>query len=91
MTDEQLKIATQIKSQIDKLDEEIYTIMDIAPSVRSGSKCAGVRGVLRRLKGKKILMPRGKELELSNEDCRALIDIRTAEVEALKQVLVSIK
>lgn len=91
MTDEQLKIATYLKNRIDKLDEEIYLIMDITPSIRSGSKCSGLRGIMRKIRHNKLLIPRNDiEVELSNEDCRALIDIRMAEVEALKQVLANI-
>lgn len=91
MTDEQLRIATYLKGKIDKLDEEIYLIMDIEPSIRSGTKCSGHRGIMRKIRGNRLLIPRKDiELELSNEDCRALIDIRTAEVEALKQVLANI-
>lgn len=94
MTDEQLKIATYLKGKIDKLDDEIYLIMNITPSIRSGSKCTGARGIIRKIRSSKLLIPQRPygdvELELSNEDCRTLIDIRTAEVEALKQVLANI-
>lgn len=93
MTDEQLAIATDIKRRIDKLDEEIYLIMDIMPSIRSNYKSLNSRGIFRKIKGKRIAIPKAgfeKEVELSNEDCRALLDIRTAEREALQQVLKNI-
>lgn len=93
MTDEQLAIATDIKRRIDKLDEEIYLIMDIMPSIRSYYKNLNLRGIFRKIKGKRIAIPKAgfeKEIELSNEDCRTLVDIRTAEKEALQQVLKNI-
>lgn len=93
MTDEQLEIATDIKKKIDKLDEEIYAIMDIEPSVRSNFKTLKRRGIILKLRSKSLVIPKTgyeREIELSNEDCRALIDIRTAEQEALRQVLANI-
>ena len=94
MTEEQLEIATDIKKRMDKLDEEIYLIMGIMPSIRSNLKGRSIRGVLRKLRIKNLVIPKAgyeEEIELSNEDCRALVDIRTAEKEALQQVLTNIK
>ena len=93
MTDEQLKIATDIKKKIDKLDEEIYLILGIEPSVRSNFKSLTKRGLMQKIRTRNLVIPKvgyEVEIELSNEDCRALIDIRTAEQEALKQVLANI-
>lgn len=93
MTDEQLEIATDIKARIDKLDKEIYLIMDILPSIRSNLKSMTRRGYIHKIRSKSLLIAKAgydAEIELSNEDCRALIDIRTAEQEALKQVLANI-
>lgn len=93
MTDEQLEIATDIKRKIDKLDKEIHLIMEIEPSVRSNFKTLTRRGFVQKLRSKSLVIPKvayEEEIELSNEDCRALIDIRTAEQEALRQVLANI-
>lgn len=94
MTDEKLEFANDLKRRIDKLDNEIYEIMGIEPPVRSASKFFNklARGCMRKIKNGRLL-PRellNIEIELSNEDCRALIDIRTAEREALQQVLDSL-
>lgn len=93
MTDEKLEIATDIKKRIDKLDNEIYLIMDIVPAVRSNLSNNKIRGVMRKIKNRYLMIPKPCEeiaLELSNEDCRALIDIRTAEREVLQQILKNI-
>lgn len=95
MTDEQLTIANDINERIENLDREIYLIMDIEPPVRSANKFFSkfARGNGHKL-DKRSLIPHNRPttiIELSNEDCRALIDIRTAEREALKQVLNNIK
>jgi len=93
MTDEKLEIATDIKRRIDKLDEEIYLIMEIMPSIRNNFASRNKRGVLRKVRNKNLVIPKcgyEEEIELSNEDCRALVDIRTAEREALQQVLSNI-
>lgn len=60
MTDEQLKIATYLKGKIDKLDEEIYLIMGITPSIRSGNKCYGLRGIMRKIRSNKLIIPRAE-------------------------------
>lgn len=93
MTDEQLEIATEIKKQIDKLDNEIYAIMEIEPCVRNNFRNTKIRGILRKIRKRNLVIPKAgyeEEIELSNEDCRALIDIRTAEREALHQILTNI-
>ena len=91
MTDEVLEVANNLKRKIDKLNEEIYLIMDIEPSVRSNFKSGSFRGKLQKIINKRIVvrphLNESCQIELSNEDCRALIDIRTAEKEALEQVL----
>lgn len=94
MTDEKLAFANDLKNRINKLDEEIYDIMGIEPPVRSSNRffCKSGRGNIRKIVNGK-LKPRDDlniEIELSNEDCRALVDIRTAEREALQQVLESL-
>lgn len=94
MTEEKLEFANELNRRINKLTEEIYLIMDIEPPVRSAQKFFSnkFRGNLQKITSGK-LKPRKNlniEIELSNEDCRALIDIRTAECEALKQVLKSL-
>lgn len=91
MTDEKLEFANELKRRIDKLDEEIYEIIGIEPPVRTASNFLSktARGIVRKIKNGRLI-PREMlniEIELSNEDCRALIDIRTAEKEALQQVL----
>lgn len=91
MTDEKLEFASDLKRRIDKLDDEIYQIMGIEPPVRSANRffSKAARGNTRKIKNGRLI-PReflNIEIELSNEDCRALIDIRTAEREALQQVL----
>lgn len=73
MTDEQLKIATDIKNRIDKLDKEIYLIMGIAPSIRSNFSNQNIRGIVRKIRSKNLMIPKAgyeEEIELSNEDCR---------------------
>lgn len=94
MTDEKLKFANELQRRIDKLDEEIYMIMDVEPPVRSASKFFSktARGNVQKIERGCLKPKRGLniEIELSNEDCRSLIDIRTAEREALKQVLESL-
>lgn len=91
MTDEKLEFANDLKSRIAKLDNEIYEIIGVEPPVRSSSRFFSkkARGNIRKIVNG-CLKPReglNIEIELSNEDCRALIDIRTAEREALQQVL----
>lgn len=91
MTDEKLEFANDLKRRIDKLDNEIYEIMGIEPPIRSASKFFNktARGNTRKIVSGCLKPKEGLniEIELSNEDCRALIDIRTAEREALQQVL----
>lgn len=95
MTDEKLAFANELKKRIDKLDNEIYEILGIEPSVRSSGKFGlSGRGIFHKIRSNKLIISRSGlkeiEIELSNEDCRALIDIRTAEREVLKQVLKSL-
>lgn len=97
MSDEKLEFANVIKERIDKLDDEIYKIMDICPAVRSAENLPKYRrGIIRAIKGMKLIyrnptfISEENEIELSNEDCRVLINIRTAEREALQQVLSSL-
>lgn len=92
MTEERLEFASIIKSRVDKLDEEINALVDITPEIRSSElfSCKRKRGTLcsiirNRLKNKNYNSE--YEIELSNEDCRALIAIRLAEIEALKSVI----
>lgn len=91
MTGEKLEFANMLKKKIDKLDEEIYLLMDLCPPIRSTGKVPkGMRGWLQKIKGRNLIHKKnGSEIEidLSNEDCRALVDIRTAEREVLKQIL----
>lgn len=92
MTDEKLSFANLLKAKIDKLDNEIYLLMDMYPPVRSAKKrlSKGWRGWPQKIRDKSLICTKGGreiEIELSNEDGRALIDIRTAEKEALQQVL----
>lgn len=96
MTDEKLEFANELKRRIQKLDDEIYEIMDICPAVRSIEGFPkSRRGIMKTIKGRTLINrkfgPEEQEIELSNEDCRALIDIRTAEREALQQVLSTLK
>ena len=92
MTEERLEFASIIKSKVDKLDEEINALIDITPDVRSselfrskqkrGTLCSIIKN---RLKHKNYNSEH--EIELSNEDCKALIGIRIAEIQALKSVI----
>lgn len=91
MSDEKLKFANMIKKKIDKLNEEIYLLMDLCPPIRKIKKVAkGERGWKQKIRVKNLIHRKKDteiEIELSNEDIRALVDIRTAEREALRQVL----
>lgn len=92
MTDEKIKFANMLKDRINKLDKEIHLIMDLMPATRSAGKFVnGMRGRFQKVRGRNLIWERPplkeREIELSNEDCRALMDIRTAEMEALQQVL----
>jgi len=91
MTDEKLEFAYMLTEKINKLDKEIYTLMDIFPPTRSSKGLRkGARGWMQKIRGKSLVSKRQGnecEIELSNEDIRVLIDIRTTEREALKQVL----
>ena len=92
MTAEKLKFANMLKTKIDKLDREIDLIMDLTPPIRSvGWRREGSRGWICKIKGKSLIWKNPglaeREIELSNEDGRALMDIRTAEREALQQIL----
>lgn len=92
MTDEKLEFANILKKKINQLDSEIGLLMDLFPPVRSaGGMSKGTRGWIQKIRGRILIWKKPslaeREIELSNEDIRALIDIRTAELEALKQVL----
>lgn len=91
MTDEKLEFANDLKARINKLDDEIYEIMGVEPPVRSAGRFFGkkARGNVRKIVNGCLIPREGLniKIELSNEDCRALVDIRTAEREALQQVL----
>lgn len=91
MTDEKIEFACMLKEKINKLDKEIYILMDIYPPIRSSNGIRkNTRGWMQKIRGKSLVskkQEKEREIELSNEDIRALIDIRTAEQEALKQVL----
>lgn len=91
MTDEKIKFACMLKEKINKLDKEIYALMDIFPPVRNSKGLRkSTRGWTQKIRGKSLISKKQGnecEIELSNEDIRALVDIRTAEQEALKQVL----
>lgn len=92
MTEEKLEVANIIKDKIDKLDKEIYDLIDIMPPVRREFARKNRRGVLRKVKRTGVILKDEYiEIELSNEDVRALVDIRTSEQEALRQVLEEIK
>ena len=96
MTDEKLEFANMLKKKIDRLDGEIYLLMDICPPVRSSNRLRkGMRGLMQEIRGGRLIRKRpglvDREIELSNEDIRALTDIRTAEREALQQVLAELE
>ena len=81
-----------LKRKINHLDGEIQLLMDLFPPVRSANRLgAGKRGWLQKIRSGKLIHKKlgfvEREIELSNEDIRALTDIRTAEREALQQVL----
>ena len=91
MTDEKLEFANILKRKIDKLDKEIHDLMEICPAIRSAFHESNKmrRVIFKDIIDRKLRVKDGLriEVELSNEDIRALIDIRTSEMEALKQVL----
>ena len=92
MTGEKLEFANMLKKKIDRLDKEIYMLMELCPPVRSTNRLAnGLRGWMQKIRGRFLIHKKPglieQEIELSNEDIRALVDIRTAEKEALQQVL----
>lgn len=96
MTDEKLEFANELKRRIQKLDDEIDEIMDIYPAVRNVEGFPkNRRGIMKIIRGRMLINSKfgseERKIELSNEDCRALIDIRTAEREALQQVLSTLK
>lgn len=91
MMNEKLEYANLLKKKIDHLDGEIHLLMDLCPSVRSANRfLVGKRGWLQKIRNGKLIHTKPglieREIELSNEDIRALVDIRTAEKEALQQV-----
>lgn len=90
MTEEKLQFANVLNEKVKKLDEEIYLLMDMMPSVRSFREVTKRRGWLQTIRGRSLIHKKKgheTEIELSNEDVRALVDIRTAEREALYSVL----
>ena len=92
MTGEKLEFANMLKKKIDRLNKEIYMLMELCPPVRSTNRLAkGLRGWMQKIRGGFLIHKKPglkeQEIELSNEDIRALVDIRTAEKEALGQVL----
>ncbi|MCI8801076.1 MAG: hypothetical protein HFH88_14885 [Lachnospiraceae bacterium] len=96
MTSEKLEFANMLKKKIDHLDAEIHLLMDLCPPVRSSSRLLdGKRGWAQKIRNGKLIHKRPwlveREIELSNEDIRSLVDIRTAEKEALNQVLEELK
>ena len=91
MTNEKIEFANLLKMKTDHLDGEIRLLMDLCPPVRSANRfCGGKRGWLQKIRNGKLINKKPglveREIELSNEDIRALVDIRTAEKEALQQV-----
>lgn len=92
MTEEKLEVANIIKDKIDKLDKEIDDLMGIMPPVRREFARKNIRGPFKKIKRTGVILKdEDIEIELSNEDVRALVDIRTSEQEALRQVLEEIK
>lgn len=92
MTEEKLEFANTLKKKIDRLDKEIHMLMDLCPPIRSANGLEKwARGWVQKIRGRSLVWKKPwleeREIELSNEDIRALTDIRTAEREALKQVL----
>lgn len=92
MTEEKIELANSIKRKIDKLDYEINILMELLPPIRhTNSLIKGKRGWIQKIRSKNLIQKRPgleeREIELSNEDIRALTDIRAAERAALHQVL----
>lgn len=92
MTSEKLEFANMLKKKIDHLDAEIHLLMALCPPVRSSSRLWDEkRGWLQKIRNGKLIHTKPwlveREIELSNEDIRALLDIRMAEKEALQQAL----
>lgn len=96
MTNEKIEFANMLKKKIDHLDAEIHLLMDLCPPVRSSNRLLNEkRGWLQKIRNGKLIHKRPwlaeREIELSNEDIRSLVDLRTAEKEALNQVLEELK
>ena len=96
MTSEKLEFANMLKKKIDHLDAEIHLLMALCPPVRSSSRLWDEkRGWVQKIRNVKLIHKKPgfteREIELSNEDIRSLVDIRTAEKEALNQVLEDLK
>lgn len=96
MTNEKIEFANLLKKKIDHLDGEIRLLMDLCPPVRSSNRFGeGKRGWLQKIRNGKLIHKRPwlveREIELSNEDIRSLVDLRTAEKEALNQILMDLK
>ena len=92
MTSEKLEFANMLKKKIDHLDAEIHLLMALCPPVRSSSRLWDEkRGWVQKIRNGKLIHTKPwlveREIELSNEDIRALLDIRMAEKEALQQAL----
>lgn len=92
MTSEKLEFANILKKKIDHLDAEIHLLMDLCPPVRSSNRLLdGKRGWVQKIRNGKLIHKKPglaeREIELSNEDIRSLVDIRVSEKEALNQVL----
>lgn len=91
MTEEKLQFANILKRKIDKLDEEVHDLAKIMPPIRNASPefDKSRRGYFKRIINRKLRIRECSiiEVELSNEDIMALIEMRHSEMEALKQVL----
>ena len=79
MTNEKLEYANLLKKKIDHLDGEVRLLMDLCPPVRSANRLgAGKRGWLQKIRSGKLIHKKlglvEREIELSNEDIKNLIE-----------------
>lgn len=96
MQNETLERANRIKKRIDQLDSEITKLFDFMPPTRDTIKekrpgrFGWIMDIGKRKNNSKeeTVMKIGyREIEITNDDIRAMMDLRTREIKELKQEL----
>lgn len=98
MQEETLEKANQIKKRMSQLDDEINKLFEFMPPTREciREKRQGRVGWLmdigvrmkKNIPKEEMIMKMGyREFEITNDDIRAMIDLRTKELKELKQEL----